>query len=136
MLLCWRMNFCPSLKPISASSSITMLYSALSVFPSPLTSFSVPAEKRHQHSMTHSSPYFPMGIVCSEWCAVLVFLHTWWFACRPKSLILVSSDPNSFCHMFAASCGLWCTANRAFCGFLSPKSKVWMRLKISFQELK
>ena len=78
LLSCWKVNLRPSLKSFADSnmfSSKIALYLALSIFPSTLTSFPVPAEEKHPHNMM-LPPCFTAGMVCSGRCAVLVFCHT------------------------------------------------------------
>ena len=78
-LSCWKVNLRPSLKSYVDSnrfSSKISLYLAPSIFPSTLTIFPVPAEEKHPQSMMLLPPYLTVGMVCSGWCAVLVFRHT------------------------------------------------------------
>ena len=73
-------------------SSRISLYFAPFIFPSNLTSLSVPASERHPHSMMLPPPCFAVG-------AVPGFLQTWHLAFRRKSSILVSSDQKILFHM-------------------------------------
>ena len=78
-LSCWKVKLRPSLKSFADSnrfSSKIVLYLAPSIFPSTQTSFPVPAEEKHPHSMMLPPPCFRVGMVCSGWCAVLVNCHT------------------------------------------------------------
>ena len=78
-LSCWKVNLFPSLKSFAASHRFSCriaLYLAPSILPSTLTSFPVPAEEKHPHSMRLPPPCFTVGMVCSGWWAVLLFHHT------------------------------------------------------------
>ena len=75
----WKVNLRPSLKSFAVSNRFSFkvsLYLAPTILPSTLTSFPVPAEEKHLHNMMLPPPCFTVGMLCSEWCAVLVFHHT------------------------------------------------------------
>ena len=87
-LSCWKVNLRSSLRfwsLWSRFSSRISLYFAPFIFPSILTSLSVPAAEKHPHSMMLPPPCFTVGMVPGSF-------QTWRLAFRPKSSILVSSD--------------------------------------------
>ena len=75
-LTCWKVKHQPCLKSFADSyrfSSKIVLYLAPSIFPLTQTSFPVPAEEKHPHSMMLPPPCFTVGMVFFR---VIVFCHT------------------------------------------------------------
>ena len=94
-LPCWKKNRRPNLRSRALWSrflSRISLYIAAFIFPSILTSLSVPAAEKHPHSMMLPPPCFTVGMVLAWWWAVPGFLQTWRLAFTPKSSLFVSSD--------------------------------------------
>jgi hypothetical protein len=101
-LSCWKVNLHPSLRSWELCrrfKSRFSLYFALFIFPSIVTSLPVPAAEKHPYNMMLPPPCFTVGMVLARWWAVPGFLQTWHLAFRPKSLILVSSDQNTYLHL-------------------------------------
>ncbi|MEQ2269643.1 hypothetical protein XENORESO_007289 [Xenotaenia resolanae] len=74
----WKVKLCPSIRYFAASntfSSRVVLYLALSIFSSALTSFHVPAITKPPYSMILPPPCVTIEMVCSVLCTVLDFLH-------------------------------------------------------------
>ena len=87
-LSCWKVNLRPSLRSWvlwSRFSPRISLYNVPFIFPSILTSLTVPAAEKHPHSVMLPPPCFTVGMVPGS-------LHMWRLAFRPRSSILVSSD--------------------------------------------
>ena len=108
----------PSLKSFADSirfSTRIALYLAPSIFPSVLTSFPVPAEEKHPHSMMLPRPCFTVGMVCSGcWVSATHSVLHW----GQKVTFWSHPDQSTFFHMFAVS-PTWLVANSKwdFLGF-------------------
>ncbi|MEQ2261148.1 hypothetical protein XENORESO_006457 [Xenotaenia resolanae] len=77
-------------------SSRSVLDFSPSVFLSTLTSFSVPTKEKHPHSMMLPPLCFTMECCIYNNVQCFAFHQTKLFACRPKGLILLSSEQNYF----------------------------------------
>ena len=73
-LSCQKVNLRPRLKSLedwNRFPSRIFLYLALSIIPSILTSFLVPVDENHPHSIMLPLTCFTVGMVFSGWCEVL-----------------------------------------------------------------
>ena len=97
-------------------SSKIVLYLAPSIFPSTQTSFPVPAEEKHPHSMMLPPPCFTVGMVCSGWCAV--FSAT-------CSILHLGQKLQFWSHLTRAPCSTFvCCAPHMACGISSCHSSI------------
>lgn len=76
-------------------------------------------KKKHPRSTMLPPPCFTVGIMCSAWCAVLVFHHTRCFAFIPEVTFwsLLSGAASSSCLQFAKG-HVGDTANMTSCSFV------------------